>query len=552
MPRIPILQKPGLLADAPRPVLDTQRRPTVDRSGEMRALQGVADASKMPEVDAAAMTAPMRALGAVGEAVHRTGSLMGALALKQAEAETTIQVAKADQMMQDGFNKHLEFRDKNPDPRTWEKDLQEKLAESRKAIDGTKGLRMAAKEQIDLRYAMFSGKSLADTKTAGAKETFNQAKSVLDGQIMDAMRDEKWDESVDLTQQKVDAGYGYPHEVAAQKTRVKEMKEQAEKRQYADKVGDAQDVVHNDPWAADENFEILAKDLKPTEQDQMRVEIERAKQVKQTEGISDLANAMARGEFQSEAALEAAFPKRMDDVTRQKFLHNWRVMQVPKNKQALQDNAGMNFARFSDAVEAYDPEEDPKGQRFTQLYLAIQNGLPTGMNTDMLGELKKKGPGVLRDLESTNVVRTSIREDINNKYQAGGFGDYEHRKIELAPETPEKRKERQDDGKDPKYRMVPYTDQAKKEKALKKKGDLMFHMDQWLKENPGAGMEEARKEMEAATRGEAPLYPLHAEHGERPAVTCDSEDQQQEQPEDISLCGTADEGRQPGAVGSGD
>jgi hypothetical protein len=86
MPIIPILQKQRPTTDAAAPVLDRERRPTID-TGEVQAgLRRVNEAGKMPLMDPQAMAAPWNAIAGLGEVIQKTGSVVAASAYKDREA----------------------------------------------------------------------------------------------------------------------------------------------------------------------------------------------------------------------------------------------------------------------------------------------------------------------------------------------------------------------------------------------------------------------------------------------------------------------------------
>src|SRR4051812_12869627 len=95
MPLIPLIQKSTPLANAPAPVLDREKRPTVNNKG-LQAAVGELGGVKAPLLPGDQLAAPYKALGAVGEAIKEAGSVAGAVAIRRAQAETYVQVTKAD------------------------------------------------------------------------------------------------------------------------------------------------------------------------------------------------------------------------------------------------------------------------------------------------------------------------------------------------------------------------------------------------------------------------------------------------------------------------
>ncbi len=475
MPRIPLLRQPGPIADAPRAVLDTQRRPTVNRSGEMNALGRFADATKMPDVDANAMVAPYKALGAVGEAVQRSGSILGALAQKKAEAETQIQVAEADQAMEDGYNEHLNFRAANPDPNTWEGNMTETLAKTRKRIESNPHLSQVAKEQIKIRGDRFVGHSIASVREQSAKQTFKKAASVMDAGIMRAETAGDFEGSVRLTKEKVAAGYGYEHEVAAQEGRVKKLQEQKEKDDHAQEVNTVYALALADPYKTEEDFDKLTEGMDPQEKDSLKTQIYQEKRARSSAESDALSDRMASGEFVSLASLQAAFPEKMTPTVRKQFEGAFLRSQIPGMKAKLEADAPQNFARFSDVVEKYDAKEDPEGIRYAQIVMSVKQAMPEELRGEILGPLYRKRPGADGAIEAPEPLRASVRDIVNTMFDAEALGKYKTEvpgnTIYDAPKVIE----------DPKAKATAYA----------KKGDVMIYMGKWMTENPTATPDQA-------------------------------------------------------------
>lgn len=86
MPIIPIIQQQRPTTEAAAPVLDRERRPTLDTSEVQGRLARVNEANKMPLMDPRVASAPWDAIAGLGEVIQKTGSVVAASAYKDREA----------------------------------------------------------------------------------------------------------------------------------------------------------------------------------------------------------------------------------------------------------------------------------------------------------------------------------------------------------------------------------------------------------------------------------------------------------------------------------
>lgn len=214
MPIIPLPTRSAPLPNAPNAVLDRERRPTVDNRGVMQAVGQLANAQAAVKVDGRAMAAPYEALGAIGEAIARTGSVFEALAERRAVAEGHVQVADSDRDSDIVMAEHEAWRLKNSaQPATWEADIAARLGKLRTQLLDAKGLQPAAREQISLRFTRFDGQARARVMADAAREIFTQAKSgfLATAERATQTRDrEKYDAARTML---AEHGYAYPHEL---------------------------------------------------------------------------------------------------------------------------------------------------------------------------------------------------------------------------------------------------------------------------------------------------------------------------------------------------
>lgn len=482
MPRIPLLRQPGPIANAPAPVLDNQRRPNVDNRAVSQAVGNLAQASQIRDVDPRDFTAPYAALGAVGRAVSQAGDVLGGLAIKKREAQTDIQIAEADQVMQDAFNQHAAWRTKTPDTTAWEGNLTETLSRARQSIEGNDKLHPAAREKIRLRLSKFEGDAKADLLRDSAKMEFRRAGSVYDASAERAMRNKDYGEAERIAMEKEEKGYGYPHETEHLRTIIGKSKEQDAKDAEAERVSLVYNLVLSDPDKVEENFDSMTEGLDPRDRDSLRTQIEQAKTQRAASEVDTLSDRMASGEFQTLAALQAAFPERMRPTMRKQFEGALLRGQQPAIRAQLEKDAPQNFARFSDAVESYKPEDDKEGTRYAQIVMAAKQAMPEELRGEILGPLYKKRTGT-GTLDAPEPLKQTARDIVSTMFDSGALGNFKAMNAE---------------GKE-------VEDPKKKAAAYAKKGEVMIYMGKWMQQNPDATPDKAFEVIRQMIAGNAPL-----------------------------------------------
>jgi hypothetical protein len=212
MPIIPILQKQRPTTDAAAPVLDRERRPTLD-TGEVQAgLRRVNEAGKMPLMDPQAMAAPYDALGSVGRAVQQAGNVLGALAIKRQEAEALHQSAEFEKRLALEVSDFEQWkRTKLNVPGEWEPEWQKRLGKLRQEYGADQKLNRLAREQIGLRLTRWEGKSMADVSFQATTHTFELGKSAIIASADTAAANGDWDEHARIIQRGQAGGFLFPH-----------------------------------------------------------------------------------------------------------------------------------------------------------------------------------------------------------------------------------------------------------------------------------------------------------------------------------------------------
>lgn len=254
MPIIPRLKPTGPLGNVPAPVLDRERRPTVDRSAEIRAVGALGQASQMPDIKGD-FTADYRAMGAVGEAVVKAGSVATATATAAAIAEqqskTRIQLADADAALEAALNRHVAWRTpKNTDD--WEPNLRSSLQSTKGSLMANPHLTPQAKAQLVPRIQRFGDVSMSQLEVDRRKLTNAQAAAAYDATAERFLLEKNYPAAIATKKEKEKAGLAFDFEVAALEREVPKLKA-ADEREARMKIKQANfdriaAGLNADPW----------------------------------------------------------------------------------------------------------------------------------------------------------------------------------------------------------------------------------------------------------------------------------------------------------------
>lgn len=170
MPIVP-LPRISPTPDAPEPVLDHLRRPTIDRSPVVEGAAALARAQEQPKVPME-LAAPFSALGSIGRAISETGSVFGALAIKRQEALTTKQVMNGQALMRQSELEQQDKLENTPDETQWGAVGNAHRLETRQTILENKELTPAAREQLEAQVLRWDGMQRASVQLAADRKTF--------------------------------------------------------------------------------------------------------------------------------------------------------------------------------------------------------------------------------------------------------------------------------------------------------------------------------------------------------------------------------------------
>lgn len=370
MPRIPIIASSNPLPNLPGPVLDRNQRPTVDNRGVMAAAGAVAAASRNPQAPMS-LAEPYGALASIGRAVAETGSIVGALALKQRQAETDVQIADADNVMLLAQGEFSDWKREHPDPTQWGAEWEKRLTAVGQRIDSNDSLHQAAREQIGLRLRRFVGVSTSRVKEDAATATFARARSSFVASLdryTEAQDEEKFNETLNTNDQR---GYLYPHEVEAYRQKFKEegkrIKVQNERDAFDASsslaVADPQGWLDTNkkPWAGKETLWQRVKNVADSRLGEMR-----------SDGANDLINAIAAGSVLTEGEIDQWNNPALTPSLRAQAKDYLRTRDDKAERADQEANGDRNFAELLPKVKDYNPGNDPDRKQFFELRKEIK------------------------------------------------------------------------------------------------------------------------------------------------------------------------------------
>lgn len=482
MPIIPLV-KTGPLPDVPAPVLDRQQRPTVDNRGLMAANQQLADAQKMPALPNS-LAAPFEALGAVGQAIQKTGSVFEALATKVQEARTDSQVAEADGQMELARAAHEKWKlETNADPATWGDDMAKRLGTLKEQFGAREDLTQAARQQIGLRLTRYEGQTAAAVMAGAAKETFSRARSAFMGTLdnADETQDKpKFEETLKIAESK---GYLYPHEVEALKQRFTATGEKKKRQAEADAFDTAQNSAVALASKAGESAALEALDggtlgnFAPVDAERIRSTIKQVGNARSAESMDALANGIAGGAITSAARIEQLAkddphlpPKVIEEAKR--YLASRDAF---AEKQDRETNGVRNAVEMRRAVMEYDPKNDPDRTQYFELVKTIGSRVEQSMAGELTGELYKKYGMNPPKVQVRPEIQQNVSKTLDTLFDpVNGAIPWKHPRI-LMTFDGDKRKI---------HKLETMIDEAAKARAMDAQTKVEMQINDWFRANP--------------------------------------------------------------------
>jgi hypothetical protein len=499
--KIPSLTGSNPLPNAPAPVLDRERRPTVDNSGLINATGalGKIDAPLLPQ-----SLADNSGLQAIGKAVQQGGGIVQALAIKRQEAETDVQVAKADSAMLQARTEFEQWKtDTNADPSTWEKEWGSRLTSLKDTLFQDDKLTGGAREQIGLRAVRFEGQSMSDVALGATKETFSQAKSAFLAVMDNATETQDKTRFESALETAKGRGYLHPHEIEAVKQHFAKVGEQKQKEAKADADQARLTVnladIQTDPIAwKEKNKDASAWKDNPVLYSRLANAADERIHDGQREFIDNVQDAMAKGDITTPSQIDAwESPFKRPELV-EKLKDGLAQRDTFEQRQEREVNGPRNAVALRIEAKKYDPTADKDGLQYFTLRQQVYQQVPEGLRASVLDTLEAKysGKQIPVKSETKDYVRKTLDTVFDSKQGAVPWEKSE-------PVLSSKGKPVIDDNGNPKTKNV--EDLSEKRRAIDAQAVIETKMGQWLQENPSASPAEVKTKLNSllpeGTRG---------------------------------------------------
>lgn len=498
MPLIPRLQ-PSEVRDAAAPVLDRERRPTVD-TREVAQAAGNLGSVRQPTVNGAALAAPFDALGSIGRAVGEAGGILGALAIKQREAESDMQVADAQSLMETARAEFESWTMTDRNPGGWGVAWDEKWSEATAAILSNDKLNEGARQRIGLAIADYGGKAKVDVARTAARKSFAMAGDSYDARIERAFEVGNYDHALTLSREKVGKGYGWEHETAHLEGRVKEAQERDAREAKAALYTRHEENIIGMAQAG--HLDLALKQLDApgfgggslTNDDKQRLR-DRAQAVtrdRQAEAAGAVADGIASEKIKSSADIDALDDTFLTPSQKLRAKEMLRGFNADKAHEDREKNGVRNFVEMRRKVSNYDPASDPDRAEF---YMLLQETrLRVGNEDDgiLRQELYRKSGAKPPEWKPSDPLKAAMTASI------AGYYDRALMPFTDAVDTAKAALSQKDGGTEANRAALNAARLAlsKKEESLKwQEEGIHRQMREWFEANPNPAPDKVRGEL---------------------------------------------------------
>lgn len=485
MPTIPTIALSQLkpLPNTPDPVLDREKRPTMDLSGVMQAAGRLGKAGMMPDINPAPFVAEAGALDAVGRAVTQAGGILEAHAMKRMEAKNDADLADAELALKNEQADFENWKMENPNPDTWGPEWERRGHEALQTQLSNEHLSRSGREALALQGKRWLGNSLLDVSRDSTKATYARAASSVRAEYERAVAAGDFAGAEAAAAKGEEKGYFFPHQAQAMREGIVEKQKEFKRDAEAN-------VALSDPegW--------LAHNKKPAEgqsvHDYMAIRnvAEGAARDDFHNAQKDMADFMATNPLATPEAVASAAGGRL----RPGELAVWqgeaakRLDATEKARRASPEFIRQKYGELLDKAEQFSKSDanvmDPKAREvYADLHMqALQ--LPENLRGEITGPLERKWRQEPPKIEGT--VKEYVQESLKDFFNQGAFGALEKR----VPKVPG------DEGYlsyKPDFKTI--TDVEGRAKAQMARADATLGMEQWMKANPKATRAEATAEL---------------------------------------------------------
>lgn len=417
MPNIPTFNNTKPLGDAPAPVLDRERRPTVDNSGVIAAT-GALGKIKSPLLPEG--LADNSGLMAIGKAVQQGGNVVQALAIKRQEAETDVQVATADGAMQQERAKFEQWKQEtNADPATWQEEWGNRVNQLRTNIFSNEKLTGGAQEQIGLRMLRYEKQSEADVMAGAARETFGRARAATIGIADNAAETQDKTRHEEAVSTGLAKGYLYPHEAEAMRLHFEKVGQQKAKQATAE--ADRREVEYETARAIADPIKWKEENKEPWKGRELVWQKARnAADERENEGASDIAKqlnaAIISGALSTPSEIDAWESPFKTAKVAEDAKHYLATRNDFIERQDREENGVENAVRLRQQIADLDPTSDKDREKLFQIQTEISTRVPEGSRSFLEADLRAKYA------PKTSPITKDLVEDTLRTYFDGKTG----------------------------------------------------------------------------------------------------------------------------------
>ncbi len=448
-----------------------------DASASVRA------AGNFAQANARGLAVSEQSAGLVGEAVAGEGQKLLELKIKQNEAIGIRKEQEAVTSMdleEEALSADLKME---PDETKWAA-----IAEKRgKALSDrvlTGDLSPASREAIGLRLGLWQKRMAGVTQNTSALKSFEKAGDSIRANIERSVDRGDFMGAQALGRKAVSAGY-YSEEQFA---RLEGSMQDRAQKNKSDAAYDFA-ITNTDVFLADPDR--YTEGLDARQKDSILTQARQAQSQAQSDQADAFSDQVAGGKFATLADLQSALPADMRPSVRKQFEDAFVRSLQPGIKAKLEADAPANFARFSDAVDAYDAKDDPEGERYAELVMTVKQAMPEELRGEILGPLYQKRPGATGEIQVSEPLKQTVNGIVNTMFEAGAFGNFKH---------PVVKKDKYGADKEPVIEENP----KEKSEAYGKRGNAMIYMKKWTEANPDADPAKVNGVLREFLMGNAP------------------------------------------------
>lgn len=473
MPRIPSITGSNPLPNLPGPVMDRERRPTVDNTQVAGAVGRLAKSSQQPDVPDS-LAAPFKALGAVGDAITKAGNVVTAMAEVRQRANTNGQIFDGDQDFTRVQGEFEEWRRKDPkrSPEEWLPEWERRYKELEKRWAGRTDLTPQARGLISQRLQAnglgFTINVRAEADRTLLKKEFDAGEFGLSNSI-EAQIPEDFEASIKHMESLGAEPFRVKHWRLKYKQEGDRQKKWAEAEAERTELKTEQTFAIADPikWQEQNKTpwkgrEVLWQRVKNT--------ADAAIMDGRRSAVDEINNAMASGAITVPGEVEAWENIYLTPAIRKEAIESLARVESVEARAQREQNGPVNAVRLRRDAQAYDPKSDPDGLDFFRLKQRLIHEVPEGMREGVIDTAEAKfsnKAAPLRPEVDTYVDKTldSVFDPVN--------GVYKYRRKEMVA------------GPDGVFRATEVEfDPVKREEALEQEAVLRGKLREWAAGNP--------------------------------------------------------------------